>query len=193
MSTAGKVLTVLNLLVMVAWLIMLSAVTQLNVNWHQRIAKQEADLQTAKDRIAQNTTAVLDLTEQTRADQSAKDRDLREVQGRIIAAEARQSAKTEDLTRIQFQLAEDNAAVQRANTNLTTRQAEKAKAEENLAAKRVEIAQRQDENARLRDQLAKLQADFKRLLANNSKLTNGAASDRPDSKPASDRRPAPAS
>ncbi len=49
MSTAGKVLTVLILLVMVGWIVMLSAVTQLNVNWHTRIAKQEADLQTAHD------------------------------------------------------------------------------------------------------------------------------------------------
>ena len=50
MSTAGKVLTVLVLLVMIGWIIMLSAVTQLNVNWEQRIAKQEDDLQKATER-----------------------------------------------------------------------------------------------------------------------------------------------
>ena len=41
MSTAGKVLTVLILLVMVGWIIMLSAVTQLNVNWAQKVAAQQ--------------------------------------------------------------------------------------------------------------------------------------------------------
>ena len=193
MSTAGKVLTVLNLLVMVAWLIMLSAVTQLNVNWHQRIAKQEADLQTAQDKIVAGNARVLDLTDLTRSEQAGKDRDLREIQGRIIATEARQSSRTEDLTRLQFQVAEYNTAVQRATTNLATRIAEKAKAEESLAAKKVETAQRQDENARLRDQLARLQDEFKRLLASNSKVTKGSDPGRPDPKPASDRRPAPSS
>ncbi len=193
MSTAGKVLTVLILLVMVGWIVMLSAVTQLNVNWHTRIAKQEKDLETATTRIAEANAQYLDFTEKTRSEQTSKDRDLREVQGRIAAAEARQSNKTEDLTRTQYQLAEYQAAVARAETNLATRQAEKVKAEENLAAKKVEIAKKQGENAQLRDQLAKLQDDFKRLLSNNSKLTGGANPDRPDPRPASGRRPSPAS
>lgn len=194
MSTAGKVLTVLNLLVMVGWLIMMSAATQLNVNWHQRIAKQQADLETAQGQITDRTAKIAELTDKARGEQAGKDRDLREVQGRIIATEGRQSTKTEDLTRIQFQAAEYNAAVRRAETNLATRKAERQKAEEDLAAKRAEIAQKQDENSRLRDQLAKLQDDFKRLLSTNSKLTNAAAAgDRPDSKPASDRREPPSS
>ena len=193
MSTAGKVLTVLNLLVMVAFLIFLSAVTQLNINWHQRIAKQEADLATAKTQITEKGTQIVDLTDAARSEQASKDRDLGEVQGRIVAAEARQSTRIEDLTRTQFQLAESNAAVQRAETNLATRKAERAKAEADLAAKKVQIAQQQDENARLRDQLAKLQDDFKRLLSTNSKQVNSLGADRPESKPASDLRPVPSS
>ena len=193
MSTAGKVLTVLILLVMMAWIVMLSAVTQLNVNWHTQIAKQEADLDSAKTRATKANTEYLDLTEQTRADQANKDRDLRELQARIAAAEARQSSKTEDLTRVQIQLTDYLAAVGRAEVNLATRKAEKAKTEENLAAKRIEIAQKQEENARLRDQLAKLQDDFKRLLSNNSKLLNKDNGDRPAPRPASERRPSPSS
>ncbi len=193
MSTAGKVLTVLILLVMVAWIVMLSAVTQLNVNWHTRIAKQDADFDSAKTRATKANTDYLDLTEQTRSEQANKDRDLRELQAKIAAAEARQSSKTEDLTRVQIQLADYLAAVGRAEVNLVTRKAEKAKTEEDLAAKRVEIAQKQDENARLRDQLAKLQDDFKRLLSNNSKLLDKDNGDRPAPRPASERRPSPAS
>ena len=195
MSTAGKVLTVLILLVMMAWIVMLSAVTQLNVNWQTRIAKVEADLTSAKTRLADNTAKALDLTERTRAEQSSKDLDLREIQGRTAAAEARQSSKTEDLSRIQIQVAAYQAALERAEVNLATRLAERTKTQEDLAAKRVEIAKKQDENNQLRDQLAKLQDDFKRLLTNNAKQLDkdGSGSDRPTPRSASERRPSPSS
>ncbi len=193
MSTAGKVLTVLILLVMMAWIVMLSAVTQLNVNWQTRIAKAEKDLESAKTRLADNTAKALDLTDKTRAEQAAKDLDLREIQGRTAAAEARQSSKTEDLTRVQIQAAAYQAALQRAEVNLATRTAEKAKTQEDLAAKKVEIAKKQDENNQLRDQLAKLQDDFKRLLTNNAKQLDKDGNDRPTPRSASDRRPSPSS
>ena len=192
MSTAGKVLTVLILLAMVAGMVMLSAVTQLNVNWSQKVARQEADITTAKDQATKSNADALDLTERTRSEQARKDLDLGEVQGRIAAAEARLSSRIEDQTRIQYQLADYLAAVGKAETNLATRKTEKAKAEEDLAAKRVEIAKIQDDNSKLRDLLARLQDDFKRLLANNTKQANRAA-DRPAAQPASDRRPSPAS
>ena len=193
MSTAGKVLTVLILLVMVGWIVMLSAVTQLNVNWHTRIAKQEADIVTFEARATAARVKTLAVVEQTRAEQASKDRDLRQLQEQVGAREAQQSMRTENLTRIQFQLAEYQIATQKAELNLTTRDAELAKARQDLAAKRVESAKRQDENVQLRDQLAKLQDDFKRLLTNNAKTVDKISGDRPVPQPTSDRRPAPAS
>ena len=193
MSTAGKVLTVLILLVMMGWIVMLSAVTQLNANWTQRIAKAEKDLEAATAKIAAESTRIVDLTDQGRAEQAGKDRDLREVQSRIVATEGRLSSKVEDLTRVQFQLADYEAAVKKAETNLATRKAELAKANEDFAAKKAEIAQKQEENAQLRDQLARLQDDFRRLLNANTKQIRANTGDRPESQPASDRRPSPAS
>ena len=66
MSTAGKVLTVLILLVMMGWIVMLSAVAQLNANWSERVAKQEKDLVQVDQRIAQNKTGITDATEHKR-------------------------------------------------------------------------------------------------------------------------------
>lgn len=193
MSTAGKVLTVLILLAMVGWIVMLSAVTQLNVNWQTKIATAETSLTQAQDQIAKSKAATLDLTMRTKAEQTNRARDLREIQGRIAAAEGRLSLKTEDLTRLQFQVTDYQAAVERAKVNSATRLAEKTKALEGLAAKRVEIAQKQDENAKLRDQLSKLQTDFQRLLSSNAKQVRSSSGDRPAARPASDRRPPPAS
>lgn len=192
MSTAGKVLTVLILLVMVGWIVMLSAVTQLNVNWQAKIISQQKAIQASDDKLAQATTSYRTATEATLVEQAAEDRDLRDIRTRIAYLEARLSIKTEDLSRSQIQVTDYEAAVAQAGTHKTHRLAEHTKAEADLAAKRTEIAQRQEENGQLRDQLARLQDDFKRLLTNNMRQLNRNA-DRPAAQPTSDRRPSPSS
>ena len=194
MSTAGKVLTILVLLVMIGWIVMLSAVTQLNVEWEQRIAKQEATLQDATKKADDNAKLIIDLTESARAEQTNKARDLREVEDRIIAAERRQSTNKERLAAVEFQLASYLSSVEKAQTNNATREAEKAKGIEDLAKKRDEISKLQAANVELRDQLAKLQGEFKAILADNESKANAAGQSRPAPKPASaTRRPSPAS
>ena len=192
MSTAGKVLTVLILLVMMGWIVMISAVTQLNVNWETRIQKQDKDLETATNAVAKAIKDIDTFTESAKVEQVNTDRDIREIQGRIFAAEARQSNAIERLERVKFDVAGYLVAVEKANTNLTTRDSEKAKALDDIAKKKDEIAKSQSVNAELREELAKLQTEFKQLLAENLELTTKAAS-KPVAKPASDRRPIPSS
>jgi chromosome segregation ATPase len=193
MSTAGKVLTVLILLVMVAWLVMMSAVTQLNVNHAQKIQKQQKDLEKVTEDAEKATKSFLDLTEQARVVQDAADRELRVRLGRISAGERRQSSTIEDLTRLKFQVADYTAAVEKAQKNLATREAEKAKGEEDVAKKKDEIAKAQAENAELKTQLAQLQDEFKRLLSENAEALGKAAAKGPVAKPASSRRASPSS
>ena len=192
MSTAGKVLTVLNLLAMAGWLVMMSAATELNKNWSTKIAQTEKSLAEAEQKFTKFKVETVDLTAKTMAEQTSKDRDLRELQGRIGTADGVLSIKTEQRTRAQYQLADYLAAVDRAGVHLNNRKAEKTKTEQDLAAKRVEIGQRQDENAVLRDQLSKLETEFKRALSDNTKRLDN-RNDRPVSRPASDRRPSPSS
>ena len=193
MSTAGKVLTVLILLVTVAWIVMMSAVAQLNVNWQDKIAKQQAEFERITEESAKAKADHLAFTERARAEQDATDRDLRVHLERIIEAEGRQSSKVEDLTRLKAQVADYQAAVERANTNLATREAEKVKNQDDLAKKRDEIAKAQAVNADLRARLAQLQDEFKRLLAENTAGVNKANSKAPTAKPASSRRVSPSS
>ena len=192
MSTAGKVLTVLILLVMITWIVMISAVTQLNVNWQEKIAAQDKQLKDATDGLTKATRSFLSLTESTRVEQTNKDRDLREVSARITAVEARQSIVTESLARLKFQVAGYDGAVKRAETNNATRKAEKAKLDADLAQKLDLIAKSQAVNADLRGQLSRLQDEFKQLLADNKTMVDKAAQARPTPKPAASTRPSPA-
>jgi chromosome segregation ATPase len=189
MSTAGKVLTVLILLVMVLWIVMMSPVSQLNANYGQKVESQQKELEKLTTDVADANKAITTLTEQARVEQDATERDLRLLLSRISAAERRQSSTSEDLSRIKIQLADYLAAVEKAKTNLATREAEKAKGEDDLAKKKDEIAKSQAKNAELRAELAQLQEDFKRLLTENTK----ALQKPPVAKPASNVRTSPSS
>jgi chromosome segregation ATPase len=193
MSTAGKVLTVLILLVMVVWLVMMSAVSQLNLNYAEKVKKQQDQL----DKLIVDAAKVTDdfhkLTAATRLQQDTTDRDVRVLLGKIAGIERRKSSTIEDLSRVNAQLTDYLAAVEKAKTNLATREAEKAKGEDDLAKKRDEIAKAQAVNADLRAQLAQLQDEFKRLLAENTAAVNKAKEKVPAAKPASNRRGSPAS
>ena len=194
MSTAGKVLTVLILLVMIGWTVVLASITQLNMNWHEQIAKQEKTLTETTDRVESANKSVIDLTEAIRIEQTNRARDLRDVEDRIIAAERRQSTNKEHLTAVQSQLAAYLAAVEKAQANNATREAEKVKVTDDLAKKRDEIAKTQAVNSDLRDQLGKLQDEFKQILADNARKANDAGQGRPAPRPASSGpRPSPAS
>jgi len=193
MSTAGKVLTVLILLVMIVWLVVLSGVTQLNVNWEEKIAKQDKQLDQLQKDADAAASRLLSLTDQARLKQDETDRELREILGRIATAERRQSDVVEKLSRVKFELAEYLAAVEQANVNKATREAEFAQGEADLVKKKEEIAKAQGLNSDLRDQLAKLQDEFKRILAENTAQVEKAAREGATSRPASSRRTPPAS
>jgi len=193
MSTAGKVLTVLILLVMIVWLVVLSGVTQLNVNWEEKIAKQDKQLDQLQKDADAAASRLLSLTDQARLKQDETDRELREILGRIATAERRQSDVVEKLSRVKFELAEYLAAVEQANVNKATREAEFAQGEADLVKKKEEIAKAQGLNSDLRDQLAKLQDEFKKILAENTAQVEKAAREGATSRPASSRRTPPAS
>jgi hypothetical protein len=168
MSTAGKVLTVLIMLVMVAWLVMMSAVTQLNVSYGQKIKNQETDLEKVTADALKTTTDYLDVTEKARREQDLTEREVRIKLGEIAIAERRRSTKTEDLTRVKTQLADYEIAAVKAKANLDNREAEKIKDEELLAKKREEIDKLKAVNAEYKAQLAQLQEEFKKILAENA-------------------------
>ena len=164
MSTAGKVLTILILLVSIAWLVMMAAVTQLNVNWQTKIAAQVLDFEKATGELDRAQGQFLSLTEQARATQDSTDRELRLRLTRLASADRLRSSKTEDLTRVKEQVKDMLAAVESAKANLAIREAEKVKGQEDLARKRDEIAKAQALNVELKTQLAQLQGRLQEAL-----------------------------
>lgn len=192
MSTAGKVLTVLILLVMCVWLVIISGVSKLNATYGQKINAQQKQLDKLAIDVAKVNNDIQSITEQARVEQDATGRDDRLLQIKIDSAERRKSIKIEFLTRLKAEVADYLVAVERATKNLTTREAEKAKGIDDVAKKKDEVAKAQGRNAELRTELAQLQEDFKRLLAGNSESIDKARQKSP-AKPASNVRVSPSS
>jgi chromosome segregation ATPase len=164
MSTAGKVLVVLVMLMMAGWMVLLSAVTQLNKNYGEVFAKNQKQLDDVTAEVAKVTEQIATTINKAHQEQADAIRDLREIQGRITAAERHQASTNASLARLKFQ-----AALATAKTALETRIAEETQANEAKAAKLAEIEQAKARNADLRDQLGKLQDEFKQLLTENAK------------------------
>lgn len=192
MSTAGKVLTVLILLVMCVWLVIISGVSKLNATYGQKINAQQKQLDKLAIDVAKANNDIQSITEQARVEQDATGRDDRLLQIKIDSAERRKSIKIEFLTRLKAEVADYLVAVERATKNLTTREAEKAKGIDDVAKKKDEVAKAQGRNAELRTELAQLQEDFKRLLAGNSESIDKARQ-KSLAKPASNVRVSPSS
>jgi hypothetical protein len=188
MSTAGKVLTVLSMLTMAIWLVLMSMVTQLNVNHGQKIQKQQAEFEKITVDAEKANTDYLEVTEKARREQDLTDDEVRLKLADIAVRERRLSTTIEALTRLKFDVADYEIAATKAKTNLDNREAEKVKGEEDKAKKLDEIAKSQALNAELKAQLAQLQEDFKKLLAENSAKVKA-----PTTTPASIRRGSPSS
>lgn len=192
MSTAGKVLTVLVLLVTVGWIVMLSAVEQLNENWEKKIEAQQQSIDQATEELAKAKDQVLSVTELARVKQDETGREKRVLEVQITAAERERSSKIEDLSRVKAQLNDALKADETSKANLGLREAEKIANQEGLAKKRDEVAKAKAVNADLRTQLAQLQVEFKRILAENAaRLAEAAKAG--TAIPASTGRPSPSS
>ena len=76
MSTAGKVLVVLSVLMMAVWVVLISAVAQLNMTATENIKNLKADIAKLKVDVAQTQHDAEDRRSQVIAEQVAKERTL---------------------------------------------------------------------------------------------------------------------
>jgi hypothetical protein len=173
---------------MVGWLVMMSAVSQLNANYGQKIDREQKELEKVTEDAEKATNAYLDTTEKARLEQDLTQRELRLKDGLISSADRRRSLVIGEQEALSYRLKGSLRDAENAKTNLDNREAEKVKDEELLARKKDEIAKAQALNAELKTQLAQLQDEFKKILAENTARLKA-----PATKPASALNTSPSS
>jgi chromosome segregation ATPase len=167
MSTAGKVLAVLSALMLVVWIVMISAVAQLNANSGQQLDKLKADVARLKTDVAQAKQSADDTLVKINEEQVGKERDMRLVRIRLSTAERQVSTTRESLSRLQIEVDNYTKSAVTAKEGLAQRNNEKAKYEKDKADEEAVVKRLQGQNAELTDQLLKLRTDFQDVLKEN--------------------------
>jgi len=167
MSTAGKVLIGLCILMLVVWIILVSSVTQLNASWRQALHDQEKKVEELEQSILKNQKEIAGLKDKILVVQVSGDEHATVLRERLadverIKAEALniQSAVKNQLTSLQAQVT--NAGVARDR-----RKEEKQQETDAKAAAEKAVTDLKAENAELMSHLVQLREEFKSLLQSN--------------------------
>lgn len=167
MSTAGKVLAVLILLVSLAWVFLAAGVAQLNRNGNAALAKLQADVANAKEGVKKAQIALVKIKDDTALFQSSMDTKLAVLRAQMVDVEAGNSRLNGILNNMQAQLQTVEATVAEAQHDLEIRNTEKETEIKLLAAARAEVQQLRDRDAELADRLASLRKEFKDKFSEN--------------------------
>lgn len=172
MSTAGKVLVVLVLLIVPVWILLASAVAQLNAEWGQELEKQRTEVARLEQAVTKNQRDIQALTDQISLEQDtlAEHRTLLTAQ---LADVERTKAETVAIqAAIKVQLDVLNSAIKNAEVARQQRSAEKQSETEGKAKAEKEVADLKGQNAELMDHLTQLRNDFKSILESNKTLVD---------------------
>lgn len=174
MSTAGKVLVVLIMLVTVVWMILTSGVAQLNRNGNkalkdltEKVAKLEEDLKSVK-------VDIVKIKDETTLTQEKIDRDTTVIRSRQTDVQKANSAIKDVLSTVQYQLATLSDTVKNAEQSRDQRAVEKQAEEKALADARGEVVRLQGQNQVLMDRLTSLRQQFQDTLKKNTEMLSSA-------------------
>lgn len=188
MSTAGKVLSVLSVVMLVVQLALFSAVAELNMSGGGRLDALRKDVAKLRVDVAQAERSSYDLREAVSAEQVARERDLFVSRARLSTAERQLTTTRESLTRVQFQVENTTKAVASAVEAKTLRNQEKADLETRKAEEEAIVKRLQGENTLLLESLTSLRSSFQETLKKNAeevRRQSGSAATRPATRPAS--------
>jgi chromosome segregation ATPase len=167
MSTAGKVLTVLVMLVLVVWIVLAAGVARLNTNGNEQLHKLVEQVEKLRADVEKTTVEVAGLRDQTSTIQEKVDRDLTVLRDRELALEKSASQITESLNRYKFQLGTVEEAVKSAQDLLQHRVAERDAEQKALADSRSDVKMLMADSSQLMNRLDTLRKNFKETYHKN--------------------------
>jgi chromosome segregation ATPase len=170
MSTAGKVLIVLILLLVPVWIILVAGVAQLNTEATRQIANLKSDIAKLEADVAKAESDVQDMKDRIGLEQRATAEDLEVTRAKLAEVYRARTEVTETQERVKLEMEDVQAAVKSAGTELEQRKANQEAEKKALADAKDEVTRLQAETSDLMNELAKLREEFKSTVASNRKL-----------------------
>ena len=176
MSTAGKVLIVLFLLVLPVWIILVSAVANLNTEWTQAVAKLEKQFNDLGPQVVANQAKLQELQDQIALTQMSALDDQTLLRSKIAEVERGKAEMIQIQTAVANQVEMLHSAVEAANNARDNRKAQKDAESAAKDAAVASVKKLDEENTKLLNDLQNLRKEFKQLLQQNRELVGGPAS-----------------
>ena len=160
MSTAGKVLAVLVMLMSLVWMILSAGVSQLNTNGNQKLHDLTEQVEKLQDDMTKAQDDIVALRSSASSIQENRDHEVTVLQARQSDLEKDHSQIRESLSRWQYELATVQETIERAKSALQHRVDEHQVSEQVLAKSKSDVKEMMDRSGELMNQLAGLRKDF---------------------------------
>jgi chromosome segregation ATPase len=170
MSTAGKVLIVLILLLVPVWMILVAGVAQLNTEATRQIAKLKTEVEKLEADVVKTESDVQDLKDRISLEQRGTAEDLEVIRAKLAEVYRARTDVTENQERVKLDLALVEAEVKSAQTELEQRKANQEAEKKALGDVKDEVTRLQAETSDLMNELSRLREEFKATVASNRKL-----------------------
>jgi chromosome segregation ATPase len=167
MSTAGKVLSVLVMLVLVVWIVMAAGVARLNTNGNTALHDLIEQVEKLRADVEQTQVDVAGLRDQTSSIQEKVDHDLTVLRDRQVELERSRSQIVESLERSKHQFATVEESVKSAQALLEHRNSERDAEQKALADTRSEVKTLMADSSQLMNQLDTLRKNFQKTYHAN--------------------------
>jgi chromosome segregation ATPase len=172
MSTAGKILVVLVLLLAPVWLVLVSGVAELNRSGGEQVAKLKAQVAKLEQEIAATQRGIAEVKGQIALEQAAMAEGLVRIRAQEADLRRARSETLEIASRVKYQLESMQEAARRAEATRDLRTVEKKQETDLKARAEAEVERLKQEHASLVDQLEKLRNQFKSTVDENRKLVD---------------------
>jgi peptidoglycan hydrolase CwlO-like protein len=167
MSTAGKVLSVLVMLVLVVWIVLASGVARLNTNGNKELHDLVEKVAKLREDVEKTQVDVVGLHDQAATIQEKVDHDLIVLTDRQTQLKKANSQIRESLDRYKYQVATVEESAKNAQDLLQHRNAERDAEQKALADARSDVKSLMADSDQLMNRLNSLRNTFKKTYEAN--------------------------
>lgn len=159
MSTAGKVLVVLVMLMTIVWMILSAGVSRLNTNANTRLHDLTVEVEKLQGEVNQTQEEVVSLLSQTSQQQEKIDREYTLLRSQQADLQRASSQINETLSGVKYQLELVQETVKSAQAALEHRDTEQQDETKELTQRRSLVQELMAKSSELRKQLAEVRKD----------------------------------
>jgi chromosome segregation ATPase len=167
MSTAGKVLSVLVMLVLVGWIVLAAGVARLNTNGNTRLHELSEQVDKLRVDVEKTQVEIMGLRDQTATIQEKVDRDMMVLRDRQTDLQKAHSQIFESLERYKYQLATIEEAVKSAQELHQHRIAERDAEQKAVEDTRAEVKTLMADSSQMMNRLETLRNTFQQKYREN--------------------------